>query len=297
MSSLSPIVRGIAFAIAGAATAALAGHAAAGTRVIDGATYAAELQGVTIAFLARDLETGTDYVLEGSDLDSRHPPWSTFKIPNLLIALETGVAPSLEAWRDWDPERRPATDFWPDSWKQGHTLGSAFARSAIWYFQDLALEIGADNYRKWLSDWDYGNASVTDGSDDFWLGGSLRISVREQVDFLEALVERELNLSGPTYDALDIASLQGEAPGVSLHGKTGTGPDDPDDLAGSFTGWYAGYLQRDGRAPVVFALYMAAPSFARLRDFRKAFSLTLLEATGLAPAGAFSTPPGKAGGG
>lgn len=254
--------------------------------VIERKPYSAELRGLRVDFLARDLATGKEYVLEQSDLDRRHAPWSTFKIPNLLIALETGTAPSLDAWRDWDPVRRPPNSFWPKSWRESQSLGAAFARSAVWYFQDLALEIGGPVYRARLSEWRYGNASVPDRSDDFWLGGSLRISVREQVAFLANLLTGKLNVSDRSLSALDAASIGGKAPGLTLHGKTGTGPDDSANLNGAFSGWYVGYLRRDNAAPVVFAVHVAAPSFGALRDFRKAFSVRMLEAAGFIPAGA-----------
>lgn len=84
------------------------------TREIAKHSYRADIASLSVSFLARDLATGAEYVLEGSDLETRHVPWSTFKIPNLVLALETGVAPSLEAWRTWDAGRRPAADHWPD---------------------------------------------------------------------------------------------------------------------------------------------------------------------------------------
>ncbi len=259
------------------------GHAE--TRYLPTDAHAQELEGLTVSFLARDLETGDYFVLEGSDIDAREAPWSTFKIPNLLIALEAGVAPSLDTWRDWDADRRPAAAHWPEAWKEGQTLGEAFSRSSVWYFQDLALEIGGSVYREKLEDWGYGNADVPDGTDDFWLGASLQISVREQVDFLEDLLTGKLGVSETTLAALDVASQAGQASGTSLHGKTGSGPDDPANIDGTFSGWYVGYLRREARAPVVFALHVAAPSFSALRDLRRELSLRLLEDAGLAPPG------------
>jgi beta-lactamase class D len=207
----------------------------------------------------------------------------------MLIALETGVAMSPEAWRTWDPAKRPATSFWPDSWKQGQTLKSAFQRSAVWYFQDLARDIGSQKYRTYLAAWNYGNASVPEGSDDFWLGQPLTISVREQVGFLEGLLMRRFHVAPKSLAALHAASQSGDFKGMSLHGKTGAGPNDPANLDGAFSGWYAGYLMRNQRAPIVFALFVEAPSFGALRDFRRAFSLRLLDSAGLIPAEAFQS--------
>ena len=99
--------------------------AAAETRVIEARRYDDALSGLAVSFLARDLATGTDYVLEGSTLDRRYTPLSTFKIANLVIALETGVAASLDDWRPWIPQERPAEPHWPEAWRQGQTLEQA----------------------------------------------------------------------------------------------------------------------------------------------------------------------------
>lgn len=254
--------------------------AAAETRVIERPAYAATLSGLTVSFLARDLATDTEYVLEGSDVDSRHTPFSTFKIPNLVIALETGAAASLDDWRPWIPQERPAEAYWPQEWRQDQTLGQAFARSAVWYFRDLALEIGSAAYRQRLTDWGYGNATVPEGADDFWLDGSLTVSLREQVEFLERLLDGRLGVRPQIIAALDEASLSVSADDITVHGKTGAGPDDPSNTDGAFSGWYVGYLRRADTAPVVFALHAQGPSFRSIAGFRLAFSLRLLSDVG-----------------
>lgn len=259
----------------------LASTVAAETHEIELAPYRAQIDELALSFRARDLETGEEYVLQGSDLDTRHTPFSTFKIPNLVTALETGVAPSLEAWREWSAAERPAASYWPDAWQESQDLGTAFARSSVWYFQDMALEIGGAAYRQHLSEWRYGNAAAPDGSDDFWLTGELLISVNEQVDFLQALVSGDLGVAQTSLDALDRASKEETFGSVTLHGKTGSGPDNPEDTSGPFSGWYAGYLSREEAAPVVFALHVAGPSFSSIRDFRKDFATRLLQDAGL----------------
>ena len=252
--------------------------------VIERAAHASAIGDRTVTFLARDLATGTDYVLAGSDLAERHTPWSSFKIPNLLIALETGIAANLEAARAWDAGRRPAADYWPDDWRRDQTLRTAFKRSAVWYFQDLALEVGADRYQSILADWGYGNAAAADGSDAFWLDGTLRISVDEQVAFLAQLLGGRLGVSASSIDALALASHAGSADGVSLHGKTGAGPVTPGRFDGAFEGWYSGFVRRDGAAPVVFSLHVTAPTFRSLRTFRRDFAVRLLRDVGMLPA-------------
>lgn len=121
----------------------------------------------SVSFLAHDLETDTRYVLDGSDLQSRHAPWSTFKIPNLIIALESGFTPDLDTLRSWDRQARPASFWWPETWRQDQSLRTAFQRSAVWYFRDVAQHVEAPAYREQLTAWDYGNANAPDGSDSF----------------------------------------------------------------------------------------------------------------------------------
>ncbi len=222
-----------------------------------------------VSFIARDMETGMTYVLEGSEPDMRRGPWSTFKIPNLVIALETGAAESLDTELPWDPEVRPAQGFWFEAWEQDQTLRTAFIRSAAWAFQDLAVEIGADTYQEILPAWSYGDAEVADGSDKFWLDHTLEISPREQVNFLDHLLSRELGVSETSLAALDEVSLAGQRPDGELHGKTGAGPVDLSDQDGRYEGWYVGYLVREDRKPVVFALHAEASSFNGIRTFRR----------------------------
>ena len=229
-----------------------------------------------VSFIARDMETGMTYVLEGGEPDRRRGPWSTFKIPNLVIALETGAADSLETELSWDADRRPAADYWPEDWRQDQTLRTAFIRSAAWAFQDLAVEIGTPTYQEILPAWSYGDAEVADGSDKFWLDHTLEISPREQVSFLERLLNRELGVSEESLAALDEVSRAGQRPDGELHGKTGAGPVVLSDQDGRYEGWYVGYLVRDDRKPVVFALHAEASSFNGVRTFRREMAEALL---------------------
>lgn len=248
------------------------------------APLAAEIADREVSFLARDLDTGDSFVLEGSALSERFTPWSTFKIPNLLIALETGVADNLDAKRVWDQTRRPAADYWPQDWRQDQTLRTAFKYSAVWYFRDIALDVGTQEYREILEQWRYGNAEVAEGSDVFWLDRTLKISVEEQIAFLTALLEGRLAVEASSLEALAVASLTGESEGRSLHGKTGAGPVEAGNFDGAFEGWYIGFVMRPDRKSAVFALHARAPRFQALRSFRKDFTVRLLKEAGLLPA-------------
>ena len=48
---------------------------------------------------------------------TRYPPFSTFKIPNSIIALETGVVPNIDSVIQCDNEKYPEQDWWMKNWR------------------------------------------------------------------------------------------------------------------------------------------------------------------------------------
>lgn len=110
-------------------------------------------------------------------------PASTFKIPNSVIALETGVVgdPDKDVFK-WDGVTRII-----DAWNRDHTLRSAIAASAVPVYQEIARRIGAERMQKYLDLFEYGNRDIGGGIDQFWLTGNLRIAPIRQVDFVDRL--------------------------------------------------------------------------------------------------------------
>ena len=98
-------------------------------------------------------------------------PASTFKIPNSIIALETGVVedPDKDVFK-WDGVTRSI-----EAWNKDHTLRSAIAVSAVPVYQEIARRIGAERMQKYVDLFDYGNRDIGGGIDQFWLTGNLRI--------------------------------------------------------------------------------------------------------------------------
>ena len=241
---------------------------------------ASEIGDRNVAFYATDVSTRERFAYRPEAADVRHAPWSTFKIPNLLIALETGAAHSLAHERVWDQQRRPAESYWPNDWKQNQTLETAFRRSAPWYFQDIAKVVGGARYRDALTTFGYGNVDVPDDSDSFWLGGPLAISPREQVAFLERLVLGRLDVQQTTIEAIRSVSLLSETDGYVLRGKTGSGPVVPGEFDGAFEGWLVGWVEKPDAGAVAFALYVSGPSFESIGNFRYQMSARFLRAIG-----------------
>src|SRR5690554_3913881 len=83
-----------------------------------------------LVFYAIDLASNQHYTYNLDAAEKREAPFSTFKIPNLIIALEAGVT-TLDQRRAWDANKRPASSFWPETWKKEMALAEAFRRSAV----------------------------------------------------------------------------------------------------------------------------------------------------------------------
>lgn len=249
---------------------------------IDTAPYAAEIGATKVTFLAVDVNTHACYVINKKGLNQRHTPYSSFKIPHTLIALETGAAKSGDEKIVWDSQKRPAKDFWPETWKQDQTLASAFKHSAAWYYQELVPRIAPEQYQQWLAQFNYGNQTFAPGSDAFWLDGQLKISPKEQVSFIVCLLKDRCGVNAATFAAFEQIALQETRDNLSLYAKTGAGPIDPNNNNGAFEGWYVGYIKDKRATPIAaFAIYVEAENFTAIKNIRRELSLLLLADVGL----------------
>jgi beta-lactamase class D len=212
--------------------------------------------GVEGSFVLYDGATGTWVVHEPERAERGFVPASTFKIPNTLIALETGVIGGVDETISWDGVRREV-----EAWNRDHTLATAFPASAVWFYQEIARRVGEARMRAWVERLGYGNRSVEGGLDLFWLTGELRISALEQVEFLRRVHDGHLPVSERSLDALREIMHVEERDGAVLRGKTGWGR-----LDGRQYGWLVGWVEREG-GTAFFALQLdtADPSFPMIR--------------------------------
>jgi beta-lactamase class D len=218
----------------------------------------------------------------------RFTPFSTFKIPNSLIGLQTGVIADAETMLRWEPERFPEAANWTQppfsNWKHDHTLRSAMKDSVVWYYREVARRVGEQRMRQMVKRLRYGNQDVSGVWDSpqlstaFWLNGSLRISAEEQVAFLRRFYAGKLPISpSATQIVKDILVLE-KTPAYTLSGKTGGG-----SLAeGRALGWFVGYVETRGNV-AFFALNLEAPTFAAIRERRIELTKQILTALGYLP--------------
>ncbi|QPF94446.1 class D beta-lactamase [Bradyrhizobium commune] len=193
-----------------------------------------------------------DYLIVASDRERSGEgklPASTFKIPNSLIALETGVVadPDKDVF-PWDGVKRPI-----EAWNKDHTLRSAIAVSAVPVYQEIARRIGQERMQKYVDLFDYGNRDIGGGIDQFWLSGALRIDPIEQIDFVDRLRRRALPISKRSQDLVaDILPVTKVGDSV-IRAKSGLTGREQGSL-----GWMVGWAEK-GEAHTVFALNMDCP--------------------------------------
>jgi beta-lactamase class D len=204
--------------------------------------------GTTGTFVAYKVD---DYLIIASDKvrsGEGRLPASTFKIPNSLIALETGVVedPDKDVFK-WDGVTRNI-----EAWNKDHTLRSAIAVSAVPVYQEIARRIGAERMQKYLDLIDYGNHDIGGGIDQFWLTGALRIDPIQQIDFVDRLRRGVLPVGKRsqelTRDILPVTKFN-DATIRAKSGLLGAEAGKPQ------LGWMVGWAEK-GSQQTVFAMNM-----------------------------------------
>ncbi len=176
---------------------------------------------------------------DSTDANIASLPASTFKIINLLIALETGTIKDEHEVIKWPG----STDtirygFRPEIYKD-MSIKEAFEVSAVWVFLDLAKRIGRNRYQQYLTLCHYGNADLSEKNPDFWNLGALAISPHNQVEFLILLYEGKLPFSKRTIEIVKRVMVTEQNDRYIIRSKTGWTREN-----GTDSGWWVGYVER-----------------------------------------------------
>lgn len=216
------------------------------TETIDLGQHFQDLQ-LEGSILVYDLQTGQRFQHNPQRNQTAFPAASTFKIPNSLIALETGAIANDLALLTWDGVTRELP-----TWNRDLNLREAFKYSAVWFYQVLARRTGHAQMQDWITAIAYGNQNIGTAAelDRFWLNGTLQISPEGQVDFLRRLSANELPFSEGAIATVKDIMIAEQTPDYTLRAKTGWyGFGNPDVQN---IGWYVGYVER-GQEVYVFA--------------------------------------------
>jgi beta-lactamase class D len=194
----------------------------------------------------------------------RHTPCSTFKLAISLMAYNEGIL--IDATHPEWPYQ-VGYDDWKPTWKQPHNPTTWISDSCVWYSQLITQALGMDKFKKYVSEFHYGNYDVSgdtgqdNGLTHAWLSSSLQISADEQIAFIQRLLSKKLPVSQKSLDLTRAIFYVQELPhGWKLYGKTGAGPQQNSDRSLNSNlqvGWFIGWIEKGDRH-IVFANFIEA---------------------------------------
>ena len=190
------------------------------------------------SILIYDFENNKYYSNDFQWAEKGNLPASTFKIPNSIIALETGIVEDDSTLFKWDGEKR-----YLKNWEQDLTFKQAFHYSCVPCYKEVARKIGTKKMSKHLNEIDYGNMKVDSLSiDSFWLIGESRINQFQQIDFLKRFYNSELPISKRTETIMKRMMVIEHNSIYKLSGKTGWSIKN-----GNNNGWFIGYIETQNK--------------------------------------------------
>ena len=171
----------------------------------------------------------------GPNIDKPMTPCSTFKIALSLIGFDSKILQD-ESSPTWLFQE--GYDDFLEVWKSPQTPKSWMKYSCIWYSNVLALQLGWEGLRDYLTLLEYGNQDVSGCLQTVWVNSTLQISPRDQALFLQRMLQGELPISDYAVQMTRSIAFVEELPdGWKLFGKTGWGGRSQDLEIGWFIGW------------------------------------------------------------
>lgn len=162
-------------------------------------------------------------------------PASTFKIPNSIVAFESGVVKDTSTLFKWDGKPRRLS-----FWDKDMVFKQAFKQSCLPCYQEMARMVGYKRMVEQVGKLNYGNMVFDSTSyDAFWVEGESRITQFEQIDFLKRLYHEELPVSKRTYGMVKNMMIIEQTADYKISGKTGWSIRD-----GFNNGWFVGYVEK-----------------------------------------------------
>ena len=231
---------------------------------IDLKSYFGEFVG---GFSLYDLKTDKYTQYNSDHCKKRFSPCSTFKIPNSLIGLETGVIADTGFVINYDNILHPKDTFKLTNepfkyWYNDLSLKGAFKYSCVWYYQELSRRVGQERMKKMVNEMGYGNNDISSGLDTYWLCGSIQISINEQIEFLKKLYLHKLQgYSDKNINAVKSIMLYETTADYKLYGKTGSGDCWDDQVIG----WYVGFIETESGTKI-FALNILVNDYNDLKN-------------------------------
>lgn len=194
------------------------------------------------------IQRGQQIQVYGNDLsraDTEYVPASTFKMLNALIGLQHGKATTNEIFK-WDGKKRSFA-----AWEKDMTLGEAMQASAVPVYQELARRIGLELMQQEVQRIQFGNQQIGQQVDNFWLVGPLKVTPKQEVQFVSALAREQLAFDPQVQQQVKVMLLLQEQQAYRLYAKSGWGMDVEPQV-----GWLTGWVKTPQAEIVAFSLNM-----------------------------------------
>ena len=223
------------------------------------ADWSAYFEGLNGAAVLYDADASRYLIYNKELANTRRSPCSTFKIISSMIAMENGILKPEDSTRAWSGEI-----FWNESWNQDIAFAEAFRASCVWYFREVADEIGKDLMQAELDRLMYGNCDISDWEGrlntnnnnraltGFWIESSLTISPKEQTEVMERIFgERSIYQEQTRNELKKVMLVEQSQTDAFIYGKTGMGMEEGVVV----DAWFSGFADKAGRQ-IYFCVYL-----------------------------------------
>lgn len=189
---------------------------------------------VTGGIYIYDLNKNKYTIYNRKRMDTGFVPASTSKIIHSLIFLDSGAIADENETLKWDGTKRSI-----EAWNKDHNLRSALPASAVWFYVEVSKRVGQEKMQKYYDAVQYGNRNTNGFGDAYWVKGDLRVTPREQIEFLVKFHQNRLPFSPQVISVVKDILTEEKTPNYTLRAKTGWS-----DAYSPQIGWWVGYVER-----------------------------------------------------
>ncbi|MDO8910028.1 MAG: penicillin-binding transpeptidase domain-containing protein [Pseudohongiella sp.] len=258
-----------------AASVVIAQPAVEGVEELPEARAALDATGFTGTTLIYDLNNERWMAGHAELVDTAALPASTFKLFSSLAALETRVIHGADEIIAWDGVTRSRTETNADM-----SLRDAFRISSVPHYQHLVREIGAGRMGVLLREARYGNMDMDGGLETFWLSGDLRITPRQQIEFMVRLHKADLPFRPEVIRVVKDIAMMEDTESYKLRAKTGLAETGDREN----TGWWVGWVETGDNVYFFATLLLAQNPDDTFVPKRISVSRQILSQLGILPA-------------
>lgn len=179
----------------------------------------------------------------GPHINERATPACSFNIALSLMGFDSEILKN-EQNPTWPYQE--GYDDYLELWKAPHNPHFWMKHSCLWFSKLLASQLGLETIQSYLAAFSYGNEDMSGGVTKAWLTSSLKISPKEQVEFIQKMNQEQLPISSYAIQMTKaILYVEQLAEGWKLYGKTGLGSITDQDGNKVEVGWFVGWVEKD----------------------------------------------------